>query len=137
MHLYTKKISLINGEGDPSSFFFYCLYIEKQKKSFNRYLYAHESVLTLSVRATVRPFIRPSETFCFIEIVKSHCWNFKNCTFPYTYSINIYTVKPVLSGHSKINKTKIFMTNGSLMKVKSIAECPLEHSAILLACIKR
>ena len=33
------------------------------------------------------------------------------------------TVKPVLSGHSKIDKTKILMTNGSLMKVKSIAEC--------------
>ena len=33
------------------------------------------------------------------------------------------TVKPVLSGHSKIDKTKILMTNGSLMKVKSIAQC--------------
>ena len=28
------------------------------------------------------------------------------------------------------------MANGSLMKVESIAEC-LEHSAILLTCIKR
>ena len=36
-----------------------------------------------------------------------------------------YTVKPVLSSLSKINKTKILMTNGSLMKVKSIAECSL------------
>ena len=34
-----------------------------------------------------------------------------------------YTVKPVLSGHSKIDKTKILKTNSSLMKVKSIAEC--------------
>ena len=33
------------------------------------------------------------------------------------------TVKPVLSGHTKIEKTKILMTNGSLMKVKSVAEC--------------
>ena len=39
------------------------------------------------------------------------------------------TVKPVLSGDSKIDKTKLLMTNGSLitngslMKVKSIAEC--------------
>ena len=32
-------------------------------------------------------------------------------------------VKPVLSGHSKIVKTKVLMANGSLMKVKSIAEC--------------
>ena len=29
-----------------------------------------------------------------------------------------HTVKPVLIGHSKIDKTKILMTNGSLMKVK-------------------
>ena len=29
------------------------------------------------------------------------------------------------------------MTNGSLMKVKSIAECSLEQSAILLACINK
>ena len=43
------------------------------------------------------------------------------------------TVKPVLRGHSKIDKTKSLMTNGSLMKVESIAEC----SAILLTCIKR
>ena len=33
------------------------------------------------------------------------------------------TVEPVLSGHSKIDKTKILMTNDSLMKVESIAEC--------------
>ena len=33
------------------------------------------------------------------------------------------TVKPVLNIHSKIDKTKILMTNGSLMKVESIAEC--------------
>ena len=33
------------------------------------------------------------------------------------------TVKPVLSGHSKVVKTNILMTNDSLMKVESIAEC--------------
>ena len=33
------------------------------------------------------------------------------------------TVKPVLSGHLKTDKTKILMENGSLMKVESIAEC--------------
>ena len=47
------------------------------------------------------------------------------------------TVKPVLSGHSKIDKTKILMTNGSLMKVESCRMLPLEHSAILLTCIKQ
>ena len=35
------------------------------------------------------------------------------------------TVKPVLSGHSKIDKTKVLKTNGSLMKVESIAKCSL------------
>ena len=35
------------------------------------------------------------------------------------------TVKPVLSGHSKIDKTKVLKTNNSLMKVDSIAECSL------------
>ena len=29
------------------------------------------------------------------------------------------------------------MTNGSLMKVESTAECSLKHSAILLTCIQR
>ena len=33
------------------------------------------------------------------------------------------TVKPVLSGHSKIDKTQILITNGSFMKVESSAEC--------------
>ena len=33
------------------------------------------------------------------------------------------TVKPVLNDHSKIGKTKSLMTNGSLMKVESIADC--------------
>ena len=38
----------------------------------------------------------------------------------------------------KKDKTKVLKTNGSLMKVESIAECSLlEHSAILLTCIKR
>ena len=36
---------------------------------------------------------------------------------------NKETVKPVLSSHSKIDKTKILMTNSNLMKVKNIAKC--------------
>ena len=35
------------------------------------------------------------------------------------------TVKPVLSRHSKIDKTKVLKTNGSLIKGKSIAKCTL------------
>ena len=33
------------------------------------------------------------------------------------------TVKPVLSGHSKIDKTKVLKTGCSLVQVDSIAEC--------------
>ena len=41
----------------------------------------------------------------------------------HTYPKISTTVKPALGGHSKIDKAKIFMTKGSLMQVKSIAEC--------------
>ena len=37
--------------------------------------------------------------------------------------LSCHTVKPVLSGHSKMDKTKVLKTNGSLMKVESKAEC--------------
>ena len=38
----------------------------------------------------------------------------------------------------KNRQTKGFKPYGSLMQVESIAECsPLEHSAMLLTCIKR
>ena len=35
----------------------------------------------------------------------------------------VTTVKPVLSGLSKIDKIKVIKTGGSLMQVESIAEC--------------
>ena len=35
----------------------------------------------------------------------------------------VTTMKPVLSGHSKIDKTKVVKPCSSLMQVKSIAEC--------------
>ena len=39
--------------------------------------------------------------------------------------IFLNTVKAVLSGHSKTDKTKVKKTYGSLMKVERIAECSL------------
>ena len=47
------------------------------------------------------------------------------------------TVKPVLSGHSKIDKTKILMTKGSLMKSKVLQNAPLGAfcNTFLLTCI--
>ena len=44
---------------------------------------------------------------------------------PYHRKKQVSTVKPVLHGHSEIDKTKVLKTNGSLMKIKSIAECSL------------
>ena len=37
------------------------------------------------------------------------------------------------NGHLKIDKTTIIMTNGSLMKVKSIAKCILQYLDLHLA----
>ena len=42
---------------------------------------------------------------------------------PILFLVNEITVKHVLRGHSKIDKTNTLMTNGSFMKVQSIAEC--------------
>ena len=39
------------------------------------------------------------------------------------YETDLVTVKPVLSSHSKIDKTKVLKTGGSLIQAKSIAEC--------------
>ena len=41
------------------------------------------------------------------------------------FGMRVNTVKPVLSSHLKVNKIKVLKTNGSLMKVESIAECSL------------
>ena len=48
---------------------------------------------------------------------------FARASSPPTYKEII--VRPVLSDHSKTDKTKVLKTNGSLMKVESIAECSL------------
>ena len=42
------------------------------------------------------------------------------------FTIQLYIqYKPSLSGHSKIDKTKVLKTNSSFMEVESIAECSL------------
>ena len=49
-------------------------------------------------------------------------WNMninENTQPPAACETTKYTVKPVLSGHSKIDETKVLKTNGSLMKVES------------------
>ena len=59
------------------------------------------------------------------------------CSERRIYINYLYTVKPVLNGHSQKDQKLVFKTKYRLMKVKSIAECsPLEHSAILSTFIK-
>ena len=64
-------------------------------------------------------------TFC--QKPKSHVTSLRQLSPSvsklYTSTHVTNTVKSVLSGHSKIDKTKISLTNVSLMKVESIAEC--------------
>ena len=55
------------------------------------------------------------------KMVASYLSNHK--FWSYQENHYLYTVKPVKSNHSKKDKTKILMTNGSLKKVESIAEC--------------
>ena len=59
---------------------------------------------------------------CFI-LMKVNPVYLKIVSSDFTSTLCSVTVKPVLSGHSKKDKIKMIMTNGSLMKVESIAEC--------------
>ena len=68
-----------------------------------------------------RIFLYHPHTLCYSDTIKAG--------FLMTYS------KTGVNSHSKIDKTKILITFGSLMKVESIAEC--SHSAIILTCIKQ
>ena len=52
----------------------------------------------------------------------------------YTY---LDTVKHVLSGHLKIDETEVLTTNGSNVGRKYCRMLPLEHSSILLTCIRQ
>ena len=44
------------------------------------------------------------------------------------------TMKSVLSAHSKINRTKVLKTGGSLVQIESIAECSTGND--LTPCLK-
>ena len=65
----------------------------------------------------------------------------QNCVYDFKPDHTMtYTIKPVLSSHSKRTPTNGFQYQLSHDEVKSIAECSkgsiLEHSAILLTIIK-
>ena len=61
--------------------------------------------------------------------IQGHTYMYTNMhvhTTPFSkYSFYLVTVKPVLTGHSKIDNKTILMIRGSLMKAESIAECSL------------
>ena len=58
------------------------------------------TVFTLSVRPSVRPSIRPSVRFCFLNIFKSHGWNFiKPCILIHIYRANTYNKNVWARGH--------------------------------------
>ena len=54
-----------------------------------------------------------------------------------TKVVHIITVKPVLNRHLKIDKTKVLMENGSLMKVKVLQNAPLGAFCNTFDLIKR
>ena len=58
------------------------------------------------------------------------------CEICYLQQETGFTVKPVSNGHSKIDKAKILMTNGSLMKVINIPECSLWSRVVCFAGTK-
>ena len=43
----------------------------------------------------------------------------------FVHNLRYTTVKPVLSGHSKIDKTKVSMADGSLIWLKVLQNAPL------------
>ena len=65
----------------------------------------------IATTALIVPLTRPSKRRLIVHSKVIHLYN--------------TTVKPVLSGHSKIDQTNEVKTNSSLMMVESIAECSL------------
>ena len=67
-----------------------------------------------------------SLSLSYLETPKWVLWQTKTkieCCRTYHNRTSGSTIIPVLNGHSTVDKTKVFKTNGSLMKIESIAEC--------------
>ena len=85
------------------------------------------TVFTFSVLASVRPSVcssvYPSVTFCFLNIFKSHCWNFiKPCKHVHIYKVskgakirNPYNQVPHLTQdtNGKVTNSQLDTTNKS------------------------
>ena len=53
------------------------------------------------------------------------------------YKLKLTVIEPVLSGHSKVGKTKVARQMVVKCRSKILQNALLEHIAILLTCIKR
>ena len=73
---------------------------------------------------------QPYDNHAIVSKVNNH--RYFSCPSPKVLVLIAYS-KTCLKQLLKIHKTKVLMTNGSLMKVESISEC--SPSAILLTCI--
>ena len=92
----------------------------------------------MKCRRIMRHFIRVYTVF---QDKKDHQRNNYNFIWKLYHVTPRYTVKPVISGHSKRKPKLVFKNDYCSMQVKSIAECSkgsivLEHSAILSTFIK-
>ena len=65
--------------------------------------------------------ISPCAPVC-LSFISTFCLSVKENSYIHFIQKTTYS-KPCLKRPLKIDKTKILMTNGSLMKVESIAEC--------------
>ena len=81
------------------------------------------AVNTVHVHLSIFPFLSDTswEGLCHpIVLRQQSIWN---VPLYLDAPLDYVNCKTCVNGHSKTDKTKILMTNGSLMKFKSIAEC--------------
>ena len=94
--------------------------------------YNGKSIQLTSILMSSMPIIILMEPLALYYISNIH-YGYNTCK-----TNDQYTVKPVYSGHSKIDKAKVLKTNCGLMKVDSIAaECSLGAFCNTVTCIKR
>ena len=101
----------------------FCFLLYKHPANAQASLHTHTLVRVIAAcMHQVRKKRRLRPKFSPIVLLDNCTPRSKGCLYVSQIST---TVKPVLSGHSKIGKTMILMANGSLMKVESIAECSI------------
>ena len=72
----------------------------------------------------LQPFKDTMTEFFQKGIVQEGYFSYNKWTMHMRFLYLSHAVKPVKNSHSKIDKTKILLTNGSLMKVKVLQNAP-------------